>query len=417
MTGCFFSRATDGLVFVLTVMLSLMMTRSPGVTDDRAPNGAIVFNHLLVDPNPSSSIGSGIALGDIDGDGKLDVITADGPTFGDPGQPAVAWYKNPGGEDRGNWTKTIIDSQFGGTDDAQVADIRGNGVREVITSDYNQGQIVWYENPRNSGGNPSSDPWTRHVIAAGFLHDMAVGDVLGNGKIDVVVHGHFGAFNNEAGPMVLYIQNNPDSWTSVTMTNAPDYNTNGNEKGIALANLAGHTDGKLDLVGNGYWMEQPANAADGNAWTVHTFASSPIPLAAVAVADIDGDGRLDIITDASDGNPGKLEWFKQGSGNPRDPTDWTEHTIDTSVLSSHILAIADMNQDGHPDIVWGGPGATGRVGISYNNGDGSAWTVQILSASDGGRPRIGDLGGDGDLDIVSTRDDKVPVDVWYNQSK
>jgi hypothetical protein len=60
---------------------------------------------------------------------------------------------------------------------------------------------------------------------------MAVGDVLGNGKIDVVVHGHFGAFNNEAGPMVLYIQNNPDSWTSVTMTNAPDYNTNGTRKG------------------------------------------------------------------------------------------------------------------------------------------------------------------------------------------
>jgi hypothetical protein len=112
----------------------------------------------------------------------------------------------------------------------------------------------------------------------------------------------------------------------------------------------------------------------GSAWTVHTFASSPIPPAAVAVADLDGDGRLDIITDASDGNPGKLEWFKQGSGNPRDPTDWTEHMIDTSVLSSRLLAIADMNQDGHPDIVWGGPGATGRVGISYNNGDGSAWT-------------------------------------------
>src|SRR5882724_9732422 len=42
MTGCFFSRATGGLVFVLTVMLSLMMTRSPGLTDDRAPNGAIL---------------------------------------------------------------------------------------------------------------------------------------------------------------------------------------------------------------------------------------------------------------------------------------------------------------------------------------------------------------------------------------
>src|SRR3984893_3073711 len=377
----------------------------------------IPFNHLFVDPNPSSSIGSGIALGDIDGDGKLDVITADGPTFGDPGQPVVAWYKNPGGEDRGNWTKTIIDSQFGGTDDAQVADIRGNGVMDVITSDYNRGQIVWYENPRNSGGNPSSDPWTRHVIAAGFLHDMAVGDVLGNGKIDVVVHGHFGAVNNEAGPTVLYIQNNPDSWTAVTMTNAPDYNTNGNEKGIALANLAGHTDGKLDLVENGYWLEQPANATDGSAWRARTFASSARSSAAVRVGDINGDGRLDIVMDASDGEPGALVWYEQGSGNPRDATNWTQRLTDASILSSHMLAIADMNQDGHPDIVWGGPGATGRVGFCLNNGDGSSWTLQLLSTSDGGRPQVGDLGGDGDLDVVSTRDDKVPVDVWYNQSK
>jgi hypothetical protein len=377
----------------------------------------IPFNHLLVDPSPSSSIGSGIALGDLNGDGKLDVITADGPTFGDPGQPVVAWYENPGSKDRGNWTKTIIDSQFGGTDDAQVADIRGNGVMDVITSDYNRGQIVWYENPRNSVGNPSSDPWTRHVIAAGFLHDMAVGDVLGNGKIDVVVHGHFGAFHNEAGPTVLYIQNNPDSWTAVTMTNAPDYNTKGNEKGIALANLAGHTDGKLDLVENGYWLEQPANATDGSAWIAHTFASSALSSAAVAVVDINGDGRLDIVMDASDGELGALVWYEQGSGNPRDATDWTRHMIDASILSSHMLAIADMNRDGHPDIVWGGPGATGRVGICLNNGDGSSWTLQLLSTSDGGRPQVGDLDGDGDLDIVSTRDDKVPVDVWYNQSK
>jgi hypothetical protein len=43
--------------------------------------------------------------------------------------------------------------------------------------------------------------------------------------------------------------------------------------------------------------------------------------------------------------------------------------------------------------------------------------LQLLSTSDGGRPQVGDLDGDGDLDIVSTRDDKVPVDVWYNQSK
>jgi hypothetical protein len=42
--------------------------------------------------------------------------------------------------------------------------------------------------------------------------------------------------------------------------------------------------------------------------------------------------------------------------------------------------------------------------------------MQLLSLTAGGRPRVGDL-GHGDLDIVGTRDDRVPVDVWYNQSK
>jgi FG-GAP-like repeat len=377
----------------------------------------IPFNHLFVDPNPSTSIGSGIALADIDGDGKLDVITADGPTFGTGGQPVVAWYKNPGVEEQGNWTKTVIDNQFGGTDDAQVGDIRGNGIMDVITSDYPAGQIVWYENPRNWGGDPAKDPWRKHVIANGFLHDMAVGDVLGNGKLDVVVHGHFGAFNNEPQPTVLYIQNNPDSWTAVTMTNAPDINApNGQGKGLALANLAGHTDGKLDLVENGYWLEQPADPTDGSAWTAHVFESNAPTMAAVAVVDINGDGRLDIVMDASDGIPGQLVWYEQGSGNPRDANNWTKHRIDETINSSHNLFIADMNQGGHPDIVFGEGGAK-RIGFFLNNGDGSSWTMQLISPTNGGRPLVGDLGGDGDLDIVGTRDDRVPVDVWYNQSK
>jgi hypothetical protein len=125
---------------------------------------------------------------------------------------------------------------------------------------------------------------------------------------------------------------------------------------------------------------------------------------------------LDIVMDGSDGAPGALAWYEQGSGNPRDTNNWTKHTIDETINSSHNLFIADMNQDGHPDIVFG-EGGTKRIGFLLNNGNGSSWTMQLLSRHAGGRPQVGDLGGDGDLDIVGTRDDRVPVDVWYNQSK
>ena len=58
-----------------------------------------------------------------------------------------------------------------------------------------------------------------------------------------------------------------------------------------------------------------------------------------------------------------------------------------------------------------------RVGFFLNNGNGGSWTLQVLpGAANGGRPYVGDFGGDGDLDIASLRDDILPVEIWYNQS-
>lgn len=278
---------------------------------------------------------------DVDRDGRIDYIASQYR----PG--LIFWLEHPKDALHEPWIfHGIDDFKKGGADGVHglfLADLDGDGKPELVASSgWNDGDfpdsIVWYRipaDPRNE------EKWPRFVIAdkdaPGFNHYLGVGDVNGDGRLDVAT----GAKSGPDGNWFAWWEQPSDitkPWKKhMIATNQPGA-TN-----ILIADLNG--DGKPDFVasrGHGtgvVWFEAPF-------WTAHAIDDQIIGPHALAVADIDGDGDPDIVMCAKDS--GILAWFENdGKGN------FTERRIYED-QSAYQIRIADMNSDGKPDILVAG---------------------------------------------------------------
>ena len=72
-------------------------------------------------------------------------------------------------------------------------------------------------------------------------------------------------------------------------------------------------------------------------------------VAVVRVADMNKNGRLDIILARSEGPHHRLSWFEAPSDHVNG--GWTEHIIENSIDYAHSMRVCDINNDGNLDIV------------------------------------------------------------------
>ncbi len=329
---------------------------------------AIPFQHVIIDPNPDSGADcctDVCALGDLNGDGYLDVVIG--------AQMAAAsglvWYEYPA------WTKHPVGSgDF--TTDGQTGDVDGDGDLDIIVSDYGRG-IFWYENPRN----PSTQSWTAHQIGADYGHDVEVGDVDRDGDLDVVT------CNKKQ--LVLWQQINPTTWKGHTILTKDG-------EGTALADL--DRDGDLDVVYGGLWLEA-TDRLDSAPWPQHIIDNSWPSATRVKAADMNGDGRLDVVLSVSE-SLGNLAWL-EAPLNPKTGS-WQRHLIENSELEgAHSLQVADLDNDHDLDVVTAEmhTSAQKRV-IVYVNAGADHWTREIVAMSGSHNMRVGDIGNDGDIDLI-----------------
>ncbi|MCY1074312.1 FG-GAP-like repeat-containing protein [Archangium lansingense] len=370
-----------GLVAGTTYTFTVQATNSVGTgpasntTPPAIPQCSTFAAQALQPLTPSSTnikAYASVETGDVNGDGRPDVVAV-GHSVDVLLNPGDGSLSAPTSLARGEGFHSAVLSDLDGDTQVDLAVGQGDTVRVF----------------RNTGGGTFAAPTSLPVGAT--LSDFRAADVNGDGEVDLVTSGD--------KAVRVHLNTGEGSFSPPTVLAL-----NGNAGWLALGDLNG--DGKVDLaVTEGLHVSVFLNAGNGAFGTRTTYLVGYATFttagpASLELADLDGDGRPELLTSAF--NVAVLP--NQGDG-----TFGPKQEFSTGAIPAGQLALGDVNRDGARDVVLVmqsvfGPTQvlTGNlVAVMINDGQGMLGApIPFPIQPHPGDLAVEDLDGDGRVDIA-----------------
>jgi len=322
-----------------------------------------------------------VVIGDVNGDGNPDLVIANGNSF----STASVLLGN------GDGTFQPQITVFTGTSHQVVlGDVNGDGKLDIVSANSHEGTIAVLL----GNGDGTFQPKTDYAAGDNAI-SVAVADVNGDGKADIAT-ADYGA-NTDS----ILLGNGDGTFQSRTayatqiqpgITIVVD--VNGDSKpDLVTSNQVSSTISVLLGNGDGTFQPQTAYGTSG--------------VADVVAADVNGDGKLDLLT-AGASTVSVLLGNGDGTFQPQ-----TTYSVGNTPFS---LAVGDINGDGKLDIAATALNAD-TISVLLGNGDGTFQSQ--TSYTTGAEPlwvAIGDLSGDGRPDLVVTNGNSNNVSVFLNST-
>ncbi len=304
-----------------------------------------------------------------------------------------------------------------------AADLRGDGITDLIVS--NRGGSFGAAGSTISvllgNGDGTFHAPVTYATAAGANasisapYGLTVADVNGDGIPDLVVANEYGVNGSSHPSNTAVLIGNGDGTFQAPVTYATGNGTNGQSAQVQVADVNG--DGMPDII---VQNRQPTtingattglvsvliNAGHGTFLPQQTYATVFLPEGRFAVADLNGDGHPDIVEDNV--NYGLSVLLGNGDGTFQAQVTYTVPPAPGA--SPHGVTVGDVNGDGIPDLVVA-PSSKPYIGVFLGNGNGTFQAMQTFSTAIAGLfttsnfapydVTVADVNGDGKADLVA----------------
>ncbi|MDP6913586.1 MAG: VCBS repeat-containing protein [Verrucomicrobiota bacterium] len=363
------------------------------------------FRHVTIDDQVK--IGYGIAIADMNGDKKPDIILCDAHN--------IAWYKNP------SWKKHIIVENLTTPRDhvcIAVRDIDGDGKAEIAagaqwnpgeTSDTAKSGAVFYLIPPADRTQKWTPVQLEHEPTTHRMRWFATP----TGKFDLVVlplhgRGNKGGKGDGVRTLAYHMPSDPKgSWGTTLLDGNMHMSHN-----FDVAEWDGDQANEMLLGGlEGVFL---LNSAKDGTWSRRQISNNPTG----EVRQGAGAEGVKFVTAIEPMHGNQLSIYTTAKGKKL----WDRNVIDDSLDQGHALATGDFMGSGSDQIVvgWRGTRRTGKVGVKFyypTNEQRSEWKSMLVDDNEMATEdiRIADLNADGKIDIVAAGRASHNLKIYFNE--